>query len=305
MKHSFQVTFLIILLFLLTQGIGYHVLSAYAPEVSTIIIQNETHNQTVYNLPYGLEPPPQTNPSASLLSLLIGFIFALLLIFGIMRFDLALVLKCWFGLVVVLALAVSFVALLPSVPSFVPPTLALVLGCWKILRPNKYIHNSTELFIYPGIAALLVPLLSPWTALTLLILISGYDIYAVWHSGFMQKMAQYQLKNVGVFGGLLIPYVLPGQQKLLIQARKKKRLLKKIQIQLAILGGGDIIFPLILAGTFLFTAGPGAFLTIVGGATAGLTYLLVSAQKGKFYPAMPYITAGCISALGIRSLMLL
>ncbi len=67
---------------------------------------------------------------------------------------------------------------------------------------------------------------------------------------------------------------------------------KRIKINLAILGGGDIVFPIITAGVMLKTFGlHSAFLVIVG-ATLGLGCLFVFAEKKKFYPAMPFITAG-------------
>ena len=74
---------------------------------------------------------------------------------------------------------------------------------------------------------------------------------------------------------------------------------------MAILGGGDVIFPIIIAGVLLKTAiinlpfglpqfvgGIYSALFAVAGATLGLTYLFFWAEKRKFYPAMPFITVG-------------
>ena len=66
---------------------------------------------------------------------------------------------------------------------------------------NLYIHNLTELLIYPGLAGVFVPLLSIWTMIFLLVLISVYDMWAVWHSGIMQKMAKYQINKLKIFSG--------------------------------------------------------------------------------------------------------
>jgi hypothetical protein len=38
-------------------------------------------------------------------------------------------------------------------------------------------------------------------------------------------------------------------------------------------------------------------LFVIGGATLGLSYLLFSGEKKKFYPAMPYITLGIFLGL--------
>jgi presenilin-like A22 family membrane protease len=123
---------------------------------------------------------------------------------------------------------------------------------------------------------------------------SSYDIWAVWHSGFMQKLAKYQMQEVKVFAGLFIPYMVKGTKQMLMKARKTGRIPKGLKITVAILGGGDLIFPLLCAGTFYFSYGLAPALWIIAGSTLALTYLLYSSQKGKFYPALPYLTVGCM-----------
>jgi len=36
---------------------------------------------------------------------------------------------------------------------------------------------------------------------------------------------------------------------------------------------------------------------VIAGATLGLAYLFVAAEKRKFYPAMPFITAGIFAGI--------
>ena len=74
------------------------------------------------------------------------------------------------------------------------------------------VHNLTELLVYPGIAVIFVSLLTQWSPIKnliliifLLILISIYDMWAVWHSGIMQKMAKYQIDTLEIFSGFFIP----------------------------------------------------------------------------------------------------
>lgn len=73
---------------------------------------------------------------------------------------------------------------------------------------------------------------------------------------------------------------------------KKELSKKKIKINLAILGGGDIVFPIITAGVLLNTYGFLPAILAIAGATLGLTLLFIFSEKKKFYPAMPFITAG-------------
>ena len=180
--------------------------------------------------------------------------------------------------------------------------IALPLAYLKVFKRNILVHNITELFIYPGIAAIFVPLLNIWTIIILLIIISLYDMWAVWHSGVMQKMAKYQIKTLKIFSGFFIPYLGKKERELVNQAKlsKSSKLKNKnIKVNLAILGGGDIIFPMILSGVVLRTLDWQHALLIPFGALLGLAYLFYSSEKGKFYPAMPFITIGCFIALAI------
>ena len=80
---------------------------------------------------------------------------------------------------------------------------------------------------------------------------------------------------------------------MLKQKYKKSELKKKkIKINIAILGGGDVIFPIISAGVMLKTLGIWPAIFVILGAALGLSYLLFFSEKKKFYPAMPFITAG-------------
>jgi presenilin-like A22 family membrane protease len=168
--------------------------------------------------------------------------------------------------------------------------IALPLAYIKIYRPNFYVHNLTELLIYPGIASVFVPILNLWTIIVLLILISIYDMWAVWHSGVMQKMAKYQIHKLKIFSGFFIPYM-SKQLKLKMRGMKKSKL-KKVKVNVAILGGGDVVFPIIASGVILKTFGLIPALFVVAGATMGLALLFLFAEKRKFYPAMPFISAG-------------
>jgi presenilin-like A22 family membrane protease len=189
----------------------------------------------------------------------------------------------------------------------------------KIFKRNLIIHNLTELLIYPGIATLFVPILNFWSIIVLLLIISIYDIWAVWHSGIMQKMAKYQINTLKVFSGFFIPYISKKMRKQLQKLRKNKKLKnKKVRVNIAILGGGDVVFPLITAGVVLmankiflpftniqiFTGGIIPALFVIAGATLGLSLLLSFSEKKKFDPAMPFITGGILFGLILSYLIL-
>ncbi len=124
----------------------------------------------------------------------------------------------------------------------------------------------------------------------LLILISIYDMYAVWKSKHMIKLAKFQSKN-NVFAGFYVPYTIHKWKN---AARRK--------VKTAILGGGDVAFPLLFAGTVLKEAGIVSIIISVF-ATLAVLFLLLKGKKDTFYPAMPFITAGCLIGYGLIALI--
>ncbi len=303
MKHSRKITLILIAMFFLTQLIGLFVVGHYSPEVKEVPGANGTMvNITSYNLPYGYDPP-ENQPGMNLISIITAIGIAVAVMFLLMWIKAESFLRGWFFVVVVIALGITFNSLFPRTDfsSLLALMAALPLAFFKIYKRNIIVHNATELAIYPGIAAIIVPLLNMTTIVILLIVISVYDMYAVWHAGFMQKMAKYQMEKLKVFSGFFIPYLGVKEREMIAKSRKNKRLNKKIKVNVAILGGGDVVFPIILAGIVLQTWGFLPALIISIGATIALSLLFYFSEKGKFYPAMPFISLGCFAALLIAA----
>jgi len=203
-KHKTSITIILLSMFFITQLIGIFVIGAYLPRQSVQVINGTEQNVTITpQLPYGMQPPEmKPNDALSfLVSLIISFVFAIVLIFVLMRIKAALFIRIWFFVVVIIALGItitSFISLSPLrglwyIP-YISLLIALPLAIYKIFRRNIIVHNATELMIYPGIAAVFIPLLNiKWTVIILL-LISLYDMWAVWHSQFMQKMRQLHIE---------------------------------------------------------------------------------------------------------------
>jgi len=298
MKHKLSITLILLGMFLVTQFIGLLVVNTYA-------------NQ---NLPFGLNTPNDSQ-STNLASIIFSFILAFALIFLLMKYKWGIIIRIWFFFVIALALGLSINAFLSYTNltniSLIALAVAIPLAALKIFKPNFWVHNLTELLIYPGIAAVFVPILTPFTSIALLMLISVYDMWAVWRVGLMQKMAKYQMEEVKVFGGFLIPSLsskVKRQIQNIKQKYKGKKIpvslkKKKVKIQLAILGGGDVIFPIIVAGVFMKAFGliPALFVTF--GSLAGLIFLMIITKKDKAYPAMPYISVGAFIGMLLAKLI--
>jgi len=291
MKHNTKITIILMLMFLITQLIGLAVIKEY----------------TKTTLPYGMEPPEEMKKESSVISILFAFVIAITFLFLLMKIGAEKFIRLWFFVVTAIALALTLNIILFKLnivyASVIAIIIALPLAYLKVFNKNLLVHNFTELLIYPGIAAVFVPILGILGITILLLVISLYDIWAVWHSEFMQKMAKYQINNLKFFTGFFIPYAdkkTKSKIKFLKDKYKNKtgkfiqKALKKakIKIHLAILGGGDIIFPIITAGVFYKFYGILPALIITAFATLSLLFLFIIARKGKFYPAMPFLTIG-------------
>jgi len=213
MKHSAKVTAILIIVFFITQLIGIAVVSYYN------IPQNI--------LPYGMEPPNEIRPKPFDLpfQILLSFLIAISLFFILTQIKAEGFIRFWFFAVTILALSISMNVFFSSVNIFYSSILALVVALpfafVKIYKRNILVHNLTELLIYPGIAAVFVPILNILGIIILLLAISLYDIWAVWYSEFMQKMANYQINNLKFFTGFFIPYA-SKQEKQKIKNIKEK-----------------------------------------------------------------------------------
>ncbi len=285
MKHSKIMTILLLATFLLAQFIGIAILYQYIDPAKSA----ETGKVEFKDLPIGERPPVDEKTSffPIIMAVLIGTAFLFLL----MKYNLTWIWKFWFLLAAFFALTIAWDAFLPTAAAFV---LGFVFSVWKVFRPNVFVHNITELFIYGGLAAIFVPLFNLFSVIVLLLLISGYDAYAVWKSKHMVTLAKSQAK-ARIFAGLMLPYKL-GKMKI---GKPSKATVKVKKVRTAILGGGDIGFPLIFAGVVLKEIGLWQSFIIPFGALVGLAVLLFNGKENKFYPAMPFISAGCFVALGI------
>jgi len=139
------------------------------------------------------------------------------------------------------------------------------------------------------------------------IAISAYDMFAVWKSKHMITLAKFQAQS-RAFAGFVIPYTKTGKISG-IKGEMPKEIGGKGGRKVAILGGGDIAFPLLFAGVVMdwlivsvgLAKGAAMFQSWIVSifAAVALLLLFVKAGKDKFYPAMPFISAGCFAGLSI------
>ena len=289
MKHSLFITFLLIAFFLLAQFIGLGIIYKYIDQV-----RSAEEGETVFkDLPVGERPP--LKEETSFLPIFLTLVIGTVLLLFIIKRNLVWIWKIWFLMAVVISLTIALGIFVNPIFAFIA---ALIFGLWKIFKPNFIIHNITELFIYGGLAAIFVPLFNLLSVSLLMIGIALYDAYAVWKSKHMITLAKSQAQSK-VFAGFLLPY------KIFKAKPKPSMRTKPVKVRTAVLGGGDIGFPLIFAGVIMKEMGLWQSLIIPLFASLGLIYLLWKGDEGKFYPAMPFIGAGCFLGLGLVWLLTL
>jgi presenilin-like A22 family membrane protease len=299
MKHDFQVTILLMLLFFSAQILGLVLLNL---SIESVEQTEQGTIEVVYTEPVTGRPELEGQDSFTytIFMILLGTVLLLLLI----RFRLFKVWKAWFFLAVWGALSIALGVLLPQTIAVI---IAVVLAYLKLYRPNVYIHNITEVFMYAGIAVLIAPLFTVFWMLMLLIVISAYDAFAVWKSKHMITLAKAQA-NERMFAGLLVPYSSKTQNTSTKIRSAMPKGIKMQKVKSAILGGGDIAFPLLFAGsvmTGLIQSGmpkeSALLISMIIPIFSGIALflLLVKGKKDRFYPAMPFITAGCLIGYGI------
>ena len=301
MKHTAQVTAILILVFLFIQVFGLYALA----ETMTITTgENGAVNVTYSDTAVGERP--EIEGLTSLLYILAGILIGTGIIMLFVRFRQVRLWKAMYFMAVWLASAITLGVFLPPVEAVL---LAIALSVFEVFRTNVFIHNLTEILIYPGIAILFAPLFNVYWAALLLLAISIYDVYAVRKSKHMVTLAKFQTGSKA-FAGFVIPYG-AGKNAGGLKAGMPSKVGRpgKGGARMAILGGGDIAFPLVFAGVvmeWLITAGGAtkalalAQASIVSVfAALALLVLFVKAEKEKFYPAMPFVTAGCFAGLAV------
>jgi len=293
MKHSVKITLLLVFIFFVTQVIGLVITNQYIEtkefiDPETKIVTKEIVSE---DLPFNLERP-QLEASTSYIWIVAAIMVGTLLLLLLIKYQKFNLWKLWFFLAVFFTITIAFSAFIPQT---IAAILAFILAILKIYKPNVILQNLTEIFIYGGLAAIFVPIINIFAAFMLLIIISIYDVIAVNKTKHMITLAKFQTKSK-VFAGLMIPYDI-GKGKIITKTKATKEKGSTI----AVLGGGDIGFPLIFAGVVmkdLMLGNPELIgflkaLVIPLFTTIALSYLLFKGKQNKFYPAMPYLSVGC------------
>ena len=305
MKHSVSVVLVLLALFLSAQLIGLLVVHFYVDVSASAKASAEAGEPvTVYSdLPYGVERPAIA-PDSSFIFLSVAIVAGTALMLLLMRFRVVSLWKLWFFGALVITLGMAFSAFLPAA---IAGVISVIIAFFRVIRPNVLVHNISELFVYGGLAAIFVPRLSVKSAFILLAIIAAYDIFAVFMSQHMVSLARFQTEN-RLFAGLFVPKQLSAKAVIspipasIKQQPKEAKETCSDSGSYAIVGGGDIGFPILFAGAAMAVFGFKAFVIPIF-STAALAVLFAISKKGRFYPAMPFIAVGCFAGYAILQMV--
>jgi presenilin-like A22 family membrane protease len=336
MKHTSTVLAIFLSLFILAQVLGLYFigLSVDNITVKTAPTGGNISQVTFTNTSVGERP--QVHGYESLLYIALGIAIGTILLLLLARFRKVSWWKAWFLFASWLTMSITIGVLTGSKLFWLAWLLAGALSLLKISTPNPFVHNITEIMMYIGIAVLLAPILSVWIAALLLVLIALYDAYAVWKSGHMITLAKFT-RDASLFPGLVLSYAKKKDRTIILstpiflkeekpekeKGGKTGKGGKEEEVhkyhapkgaRTGVLGGGDVVFPLLFAGavfirlleigmTNLQALAYSIIISLFAALALGL--LLRFGKKDRFYPAMPFIAAGCFAGYGMVALVML
>jgi len=188
-------------------------------------------------------------------------------------FKILFIFSVFFGGFIALSLWIS------TIVSFVFIIALIVL--W-LVRPSVFVHDILIILGIAGTAGYLGLSFNPWTVVLLLILFSFYDFMAVFKTKHMVKMARAMIET-GSALALIVPQGVPDFNASTKGIKTGGRFL--------VLGGGDIVFPLILCVSLIPNGIFDAFFVAIFSAVGlFVSFWIFSSQKIRNpIPALPPI----------------
>jgi len=262
-KNSRQVFIIEIFLFILTLGLGI----AAAFRINQILAVQKI-----------------TLPQVSSPQFIIYFLLATLSLFLISRF-----LKLKKEKSTIFRLIFIFVVFFGGslfLQIWISDILALVLMgflvLWWVKKPSVLIQDICMILAIAGVGSSLGVTFTPLAVVFLLIIFSIYDFIAVYKTKHMVKMAKEMIENKAILA-LVIPQTPYGFKENLGEI--------KLGGQFLILGGGDVIFPLLLSASLISQGVVDSFIVAIF-AVVGLSvsfYIFSSQKFRQAIPALPPI----------------
>lgn len=217
--------------------------------------------------------------------------------------SLKVVLRVLFGLAFVWG---TFTPLALLMPVLIAGFLSLVIAVTWLFVPRIWLHNALLCLTLVSLAAVFGAILTPWTVLTVMLIISVYDLVAV-RLGYMQWMTR-KLSDSDTMPAFIVPRR-AGDWGATLKGPVVKTLFEETTGKdFSVLGGGDIFFPLLLASSVLYAFGLQLALMIAGFSLIGLMAaygIHIYLMKGKATAALPPVFIASLCGLLLVQFVLL
>jgi len=182
------------------------------------------------------------------------------------------------------------------VPDILALTLMVFLVLWWIKKPSVLIQDICVILAIAGVGSSLGITFAPLAIVLLLVIFSIYDFIAVYKTKHMVRMAKEMIESRAILA-LVIPSTLSDFKESLDRIRPGGQFL--------ILGGGDIVFPLLLCASLIpqgvINSSIVAVFALVG---LSVSFYLFSSQKFRqAIPALPPIALFSIIGFFISRLI--
>jgi presenilin-like A22 family membrane protease len=244
----------------------------------------------------------QTPAYSSLGPILIYFLVVVaalgITLFFIPLSALRLVLRAMFAFLFGWAVFIILVFWLPFIPTVI---ISAAVGIAWFFLPRVWLHNLSMILAMVSVGAVFGRMISPWTAMILLLVLSIYDFLAV-RFGYMIWMAK-KLSDSNTLPAFFIPKSITEWKNNLKESAVTKMVEQdSAERKYSILGGGDIGFPLLLVSSVYFAQGFNKAVLVSGFALLGLIMAYVIQArflKGKAMPALPPIAVLSLIGLAI------
>jgi presenilin-like A22 family membrane protease len=231
-------------------------------------------------------------PDVSILPIL-GYFFGVVIILGLVLFlipisKLKLLLRILFGFLYAWGV---FIILAMAAPWPLALGAGAAAGLLWLFLPLVWLQNLLLLFTLVAVGAVFGSVVPPWTLVWVLLAISIYDIVAV-SLGYMMWLARKMSES-----DTLPAFILPKRARdwgLNLRGSTVRKIFEEESAErdFALLGGGDLGFPLVfVASVFAVYGFTGALITAIS-SLIGLVFaftLQMYLLKGKPLPALPPI----------------
>lgn len=215
---------------------------------------------------------------------------ATLVLLALYRYDQDLLVKIWFGSALFLTMFIFFDAVLPPVAAL---PLAVLVFAARFRTDDVMQRNLLDTVSFAGAGALFGSLLGYQAAFVLYGLLAVYDYVAVNMSGHMVDLA-----TQGAATDTFMGFTYPKEEGATVESvADAANMDGGTEAQVGVLGGGDVIVPMIFAVSLLGPLGPGATVATMLGAAAALYVFMTRLTGEKFYPAIPVVGSGSLVGL--------